>query len=711
MQQQIKNEQSRLLFAGLPSALLATLVLLALTVTLSELTGTFRVINACLVIFIVTALRWLLWVAHRRQLLVNDDIWSRLFLAGSIAAGTAWGAAALIVFPQHDIAAQTFLSFIISGVSAGAVTSLAVDRRNMLGFVLPCVLPLSVRLYADPSAYTDTMAVMVLVYTGVIIAAGLRLHGQILENIVLRLEASERQSTLQRSQYALAAANRHLREVIDAADHVAIIAADMNGAITMINRGAEKLLGYSESELCGKLTLEQLLDAEEVRNIADGLSTPERTLSGLDALLQHTRASGSYSRQCVLIGKQAQHMHVDLVLTATRGADDGINGFLATAMDVGERKRASEELQRLNERFKLATDSSGMGIWDWDAATDKLVWDDRAYEIYSVPRDISPNLTYLLGIVHPDDVQQVRAEFFAAWKGERKQLLTSHRIICSSGEERFISVSALIRRNSSGRVVRMTGLIWDSTENQRVERMKNEFVATVSHELRTPLTSIRGSLGLVAAGVAGKLPERASGLVNMALNNCERLTLLINDILDMEKLESDRQRFDVRHMEVAELVVRSLEDNAGFAHSFGVHFTTPEPLSRAQVLVDPDRFLQVMANLLSNASKFSPAGAAIEVTARSERGDVRIAVRDHGLGIPPDFQPRVFQKFSQADSSDSRSLAGTGLGLAISRAIAERLGGHISFDTGAGGTTFFFDLPAAHGSAAQTPAATQSKVT
>jgi PAS domain S-box-containing protein len=322
------------------------------------------------------------------------------------------------------------------------------------------------------------------------------------------------------------------------------------------------------------------------------------------------------------------------------------------------------------------------------------VWDERTHEIYGTARDMVPDMNYMLRTVHPDDLERTQQELRDALSG-RQQLRTTFRIICPNGEERIVSASGLTLRNISGRATRMTGLIWDITESQRVERLKNEFVATVSHELRTPLTSIRGSLGLVAAGVAGTLPERAAGLVNMALNNCERLTALINDILDMERLESDLQRFDCRRFDVADLVRRSLEDNAGYAQSLGVRFTTPEPLCHVDVLVDDGRFLQVMANLLSNGCKFSPEGAAVEVYARHHRGKVQVAVRDYGPGIPTDFQPRIFQKFSQADSSDSRSRAGTGLGLAISRAIVERLGGRISFETGPVGTSFYFELPEA----------------
>ena len=717
----MREEQLQLLFAALPSSLLATLVLVILTIAVAALTGEIevkRTVIAAAGIGIVSAARFVLWLAYRRNPRRENISWSTLFFIGCVVAGAAWGSAAVLVFPEGDTDAQSFLAFLIAGVSAGAVTTLAADKRAALGFVLPCVVPLSIRLLLEPGAFSTTMGIMTALYAYVIGSAGLRLSQHIRENILLRLQASEQQRIQERSERALALANHQLRDFIDAADHVATIALANSGIVIMMSRGAEKMLGYSEQELAGKLTLELLLDPEELQDMASDLSTPEHRMFGLPALLEHSRKTGPFRRECVFVGKHERRLQVDMVLTPTDGQADAsiglqaglLAGFLVTAIDIGERKRATEALTRMNERFVLATHSGGMGIWDWDIRADTLTWDERMYEIYGAPRDLTPNMEYMMRIFHPEDAERARGELIAALSGKQPQLRTTFRIIRPSGEERVISASGLTLRNASGRAIRMTGLIWDITDVQRVERMKNEFVATVSHELRTPLTSIRGSLGLVAAGVAGKLPERAAGLVDMALNNCERLTLLINDILDMEKLESDRQRFDVRRMDVSELVVRSLEENAGFAQSLNVRFVTPEPLCKAAVLVDPTRFLQVMANLLSNASKFSPAGAAIEVTARCNKGQVRVAVRDYGKGIPPEFQPRIFQKFSQADSSDSRSRAGTGLGLAISRAIVERLGGQIGFDTGPGGTTFHFDLPDADSVAAPGSALHQSQV-
>jgi signal transduction histidine kinase len=236
----------------------------------------------------------------------------------------------------------------------------------------------------------------------------------------------------------------------------------------------------------------------------------------------------------------------------------------------------------------------------------------------------------------------------------------------------------------------------DLTERKKVEQMKNEFISTVSHELRTPVTSIRGSLGLLAGGVAGELTKQARELVDIATSNSERLILLINDILDIEKIESGKMRFNLGPVRLREVLDTALQANRGYAQRFGVELVLAGEAPDITVTADGDRLLQVLANLLSNAAKFSPAGGKVEVSA-ARRGDgVRVQVRDHGSGIPADFQDKIFGKFSQADSSDTRRLGGTGLGLSIAKAIVEKHGGTIGFETAPGaGTTFHFDLPLA----------------
>jgi PAS domain S-box-containing protein len=249
-------------------------------------------------------------------------------------------------------------------------------------------------------------------------------------------------------------------------------------------------------------------------------------------------------------------------------------------------------------------------------------------------------------------------------------------------------------------------LIRDATERKKIDRMKNEFVSTVSHELRTPLTSILGSLGLIIGGAVGELPEQAKDLVRIAHNNSERLVRLINDILDIEKIESGKMRFEFRPYRVRPLLEQALEANRGYGEQLGVRFEVQGEIPDSVVRLDSDRFMQVMSNLLSNAAKFSPSPGIVEVAATRVEGTVRICVTDHGPGIPEDFRSKIFGKFCQADSSDSRQKGGTGLGLSIAKAIVEKHGGHIGFDTQIGvGTTFHVsfreaaDVPA-HWSAA-----------
>ncbi|WP_431098883.1 DAHL domain-containing protein [Polaromonas aquatica] len=250
--------------------------------------------------------------------------------------------------------------------------------------------------------------------------------------------------------------------------------------------------------------------------------------------------------------------------------------------------------------------------------------------------------------------------------------------------------------DDEGKVLGFYSLGTDVTALKRVDRMKSEFVSTVSHELRTPLTSIRGSLGLIVGGVAGELPPMAKNLVGIATSNCERLIRLINDILDSEKIESGKMRFDLQIVELQPLLAQVLTANEGFAGQHNVKLALEAQADAVKVNIDSDRLTQVVTNLLSNAVKFAPAESCVRVRLLCSNKRVRVEVADSGPGIPEEFRKRIFQKFSQADTSDTRQKGGTGLGLNISRAIVERMDGSMGFTTQTGvGTVFYFELPEA----------------
>lgn len=259
----------------------------------------------------------------------------------------------------------------------------------------------------------------------------------------------------------------------------------------------------------------------------------------------------------------------------------------------------------------------------------------------------------------------------------------------TDGVIRWLSTTKASIRGQAGDIVGLVGISRDVTEQKRHEQMKDEFVATVSHELRTPLTSIAGALGLLAGGVGGVLPDSTIRLLKIAQTNCQRLVRLVNDILDIQKIETGNMAFDFQPLEVRALVEEAIEANRGFAETYGVPVRLDNSAISGFVLADADRLTQVVTNLLSNAVKFSPRGAEVIVAIASCGAGVRISVRDHGPGIPEAYRESIFEKFVQVDATNTRLIGGTGLGLNIVKQIVERLKGEISFETAPGGGTIF----------------------
>lgn len=273
--------------------------------------------------------------------------------------------------------------------------------------------------------------------------------------------------------------------------------------------------------------------------------------------------------------------------------------------------------------------------------------------------------------------------------------LSSEEIFWKKNGESFhvqmITSSLLENDRSSGAVV----VFQDITERKRIDKMKTEFISTVSHELRTPLTSIRGSLGLVTGGAAGEISDKVTNLLTIASNNTERLMLLINDILDIEKIEAGAMSFKFETIELKPFMEQVIQDNNGYAQQHHVEFVLTKVDKDATIFADVGRLMQVMANLLSNAAKFSDDNGKVEISVECIKHKmVRISVKDYGMGIPEVFQPKLFEKFTQSDASDTKQKGGTGLGLSITKAIIEKLNGQISFVSSEGkGTTFHADFP------------------
>lgn len=239
-------------------------------------------------------------------------------------------------------------------------------------------------------------------------------------------------------------------------------------------------------------------------------------------------------------------------------------------------------------------------------------------------------------------------------------------------------------------------------EAEQADALRTEFLSTTSHELRTPLTAISGSLSIVLSDALGAIPEKPKNILTMANNNCKRLMLLVNDILDVNKIAAGEMSFNIEPHSLQDLIDAAIDNNRGFGETYNIRFHF-DPIDENQTVeVDFNRFQQVMSNLMSNAAKFSPVDEDVVITVASRGSTYRISITDKGPGIPEYFRDKVFDRFSQADSSDTKQTGGTGLGLRIAKNIIEEFGGTIGFETEDGkGTTFYFDLDACHAEQSQ----------
>jgi PAS domain S-box-containing protein len=313
-----------------------------------------------------------------------------------------------------------------------------------------------------------------------------------------------------------------------------------------------------------------------------------------------------------------------------------------------------------------------------------------------------------LGVAAPADVIGMTADRLISakrarhWRLEEAEVLVTGMTLIdrveaverADGTLRWLSSTKAPIRNQAGDVTGLVGITRDITHHKLQEHLKEQFVATISHELRTPVTSIMGSIALVASGAAGPLPEPAVRLLEIARTNSQRLVRLINDILDLEKVESGMMAFDLKQIDVRPLVEQEIAAIQSFAEPYDVTVRLDPHASTGIVSADPGRLSQAVSNLLSNAVKFSPPGGEVVVGIEIRRGTIRISVRDNGPGIPEAFKPRIFDKYEQANCKEARQMGGTGLGLCIVKQIVERLKGEVGFEPAAGGgSTFYVDLP------------------
>ena len=369
--------------------------------------------------------------------------------------------------------------------------------------------------------------------------------------------------------------------------------------------------------------------------------------------------------------------------------------FYATATDMTEHNRQQGRLGqilRASKHLASVVETSDDAILTETIHGIVTSWNASAQQIFGYPDDeiIGQHVSILFPVDRPHDESEVMHKLRTGARLKRFDTVRKAK----DGRLVDVSISISPLYDDDGEVVGASKIIRDVTERNRLDRLKGEFVSTVSHELRTPLTSIRGSLGLVAGGATGELARETKEYVDIALANCDRLVRLTNDILDIEKMDSGNMDLELVPRPLSEVLASAIRANAGMASAHSVTIRLVGEIPAGDVLVDPDRIAQVFANLISNAIKYSPAEGTVELSAQRAGRGVRCCVRDYGPGVPAQFSGRIFQRFTQADGSSTRSKGGTGLGLAITKAIVERLGGKVGYGAAnGGGSVFYFSLP------------------
>lgn len=312
----------------------------------------------------------------------------------------------------------------------------------------------------------------------------------------------------------------------------------------------------------------------------------------------------------------------------------------------------------------------------------------------SLPDLLGAQLQTLLPKYPVSQLQTLVVGDISAPAGTQQQIRRDALARRGDGREVPVEMAATVMEGKDGRVYIIS--IRDQSEAQRLERMKSEFVSTVSHELRTPLTAIQGSLGLIAGGVAGPVSDRMEEMLKIATSNCERLVFLVNDILDLEKIELGRMTFNIVKLPLAAVIAEAIELNESYAAGFNIALVLKGSVAPELCLhADKQRLIQVFTNLIANAAKFSPPGEVVSIeTSTVKDGAVRIGIRDHGPGVPQDMREQVFEKFVQVEGVEAQRKGGSGLGLSISKAIVEAFGGKIGVECPTeGGSLFYIEMP------------------
>jgi PAS domain S-box-containing protein len=497
----------------------------------------------------------------------------------------------------------------------------------------------------------------------------------------LQLELLERQ----KAEAALDISRSRFAGILEIASD-AIIAIDCNQQITLFNQGAEQIFGYPAQDAIGKslnlLLPEGFVDVE----IARGNLWP--IAAGGDDAHPHPMET----RQQVIGTRQdGREFPAEASISYLELGHEKV--YTIILRDVTERQQIENDLRDALQRVNFHFENSPFAAIEWDREFRVSRWSATAQKVFGwSSAQVVGKRPDEWRFVIPEDAERIAQVMSRLISGLEASNVTINRNYCQDGTIINCEWYNSILLDDAGRMESVFSLVLDVTHRHQIERMKDEFIAIVSHELRTPLTSIYGSLKMLDSGLLNQQPDKEKRLLTIAVESTDRLMRLVNDILDIERIESGTVQMVKSVWNVSELMTKAVDAIEPIADKAGIRLSVSD--TGGQVWVDCDRMIQTFTNLLGNAIKFSERNSTIWFTARKQAGQMLFQVRDCGRGIPADKLGIIFERFQQVDASDARSGEGTGLGLAICRSIIQQHGGQIWVESVLGeGSTFSLILP------------------
>jgi PAS domain S-box-containing protein len=457
-----------------------------------------------------------------------------------------------------------------------------------------------------------------------------------------------------------------------------ISSSSVDGRILYFNKAARKILGLGQDWENGNFDIHQGHTGWACEVIHN---------EGIPAAIR----DGSWIGETALICHDGREIPLSQLIIAHKAKDGSVKLLSTIARDITQQKQVQATMREAERRWGSLLENVRLLVVGLDK-TGKVEFANSFFlELtgYAPAEVLGKNWFETFLPLHLR--QQVSTVFWEVLEQEFHPHYTNV-ILTKSGEERTIAWNNTLLQNLQGEPSGIMSIGEDITERHAVEQMKNEFISIVSHELRTPLTAIRGSLGILATGALNHHPERMQRMIEIATIDTERLVRLVNDILDLERLESGKVTLVKEYCDAAALMVRSAEAMQGLGQKENITLSV-SPVS-ALVWASNDQIIQTLTNLLSNAIKFSPVNGTVALTAQPQADCVLFQVKDQGRGIPANKLEKIFGRFQQVDASDSRVKGGTGLGLAICHNIITQHGGRIWAESVSGeGSTFCFTLP------------------